>query len=140
MIIQKRTQWIQTCEASERTASFPVFSETAGQLYLIFCSHICTVCILCTVNIIIGGFNMSDLSTANCGCGCDDSCTGNSGCGLGRCFGDCNSIIWILLILCCCGNGNNGCGCGQHNGYGNDCNCIIILLLLLCGCGGNNFC
>ncbi|MBC8628385.1 chorion class high-cysteine HCB protein 13 [Blautia stercoris] len=83
---------------------------------------------------------MSDLAATNCGCGCDDSCTGNSGCGLGRCFGDCNSIIWILLILCCCGNGNNGCGCGQHNGYGNDCNCIIILLLLLCGCGGNNFC
>ena len=73
---------------------------------------------------------MSDLAATNCGCGCDDSCTGNSGCGLGRCFGDCNSIIWILLILCCCGNGNNGCGCGQHNGYG----MTAIVLSSYCFC------
>ena len=60
---------------------------------------------------------MSDLSTANCGCGCegrdrfggDCGCGGcscgcnNSGCGFGN-----NSCLWIILLLCCCGGFGNG--------------------------------
>ena len=67
---------------------------------------------------------MSDLSATNCGC--------NDGWGCG------NSIIWIILLLCCCGNGNSGFG---NNGCGGDNSCLwIILLLLFCGggCGNNN--
>ena len=46
---------------------------------------------------------MSDLAATYCGCG------GNDGCG-------CQSILWILVLLCACGNNNggffgNGCGC-----------------------------
>ena len=69
---------------------------------------------------------MSDLAATNCGGGC--GCENNSGMG-------CNSIIWIILLLCCCGNGNglfggrNDCGC--------DNNMFIIIILLFC-CNGNN--
>ena len=70
---------------------------------------------------------MSDLSTANCGCGCegrdrfggDCGCGGcscgcnNSGCGFGN-----NSCLWIILLLCCCGGFGNGCGNAQYNPCG----------------------
>ena len=39
---------------------------------------------------------MSDLAATNCGCGCDDNCGGNM---TGRGFGDCNCIVWILILL-----------------------------------------
>ena len=86
-----------------------------------------------TVMKIHGGINMSDLAATNCGCGCDESCGG----GLSRGFfgGDCNSIIWILLLLCFCGNGSC---CDRDDRHG-DCSCIIIILLLLCGCGNHGF-
>ena len=38
---------------------------------------------------------MSDLAATNCGCGCEDNCGG----GMTHNFGDCNCIIWILLLL-----------------------------------------
>lgn len=78
---------------------------------------------------------MSDLAATNCGCGCDDNCSG----GMGRSgFGDCSCIIWVLLLLSCCGNGSVF---GNNDGCGNDCSCIILILLLLCGCGnGRGFC
>ena len=73
---------------------------------------------------------MSDLGTANCGCGCEGrdrfggdcgcgGCNGGCGCGNNGCgFGN-NSCLWIILLLCCCGGFGNGCGCG-NNGCGND--------------------
>ncbi len=77
---------------------------------------------------------MGDLN--HCGCGG----TGNDS--------GCNSIIWIILLLCLCGgcgSNNDSCGgCGNGNGLlssgGNGCECIIIILLLLSCCGGNSFC
>ncbi len=81
---------------------------------------------------------MSDLTATNCG-----SCSSNFG-------GGCNSIIWILLLLCFCGGNNSGCGngilggsCGCDDGCGcggnnNSCEWIIWILLLSCICGGNN--
>ena len=73
---------------------------------------------------------MSDLAATNCGtgCGCND--------------GGCNSIIWIIILLCLCG-GNNGLlggGCNNGCGCGNDSCLIIILLLFCCGGMGNGFC
>ena len=58
---------------------------------------------------------MSDLAATNCGGGC--SCN----------EGGCNSILWIIILLCCCGGNND---------------CLWIILLLFCcgGCGGNNGC
>ena len=78
---------------------------------------------------------MSDLGTANCGCGCEGrdrfggdcgcgGCNGGCGCGNNGCgFGN-NSCLWIILLLCCCGGFGNGCGCG-NNGCGND-SCLWI--------------
>ena len=69
---------------------------------------------------------MSDLAATNCG-------------GCGGCGDNCNSIVWIIILLLLF-DGNNGCGC--NNGCGNGCNSfwIIILLFLCCGCGnGRNF-
>lgn len=73
---------------------------------------------------------MSDLAATNCGCGCEGgtSPSFNNGC---------NSILWIIILLCCCGNSwGNGCGngCGG-NGFGGDNCCLLVLILLLC-CGG----
>ena len=64
---------------------------------------------------------MSDLAATNCG-------------GCGGCGDNCNSIVWIIILLLLF-DGNNGCGC--NNGCGNGCNSfwIIILLFLCCGCG-----
>ena len=105
-------------------------------------------------------FNMSDLAATNCGCseersgcgcGCDNGCgcnnngcgCGNNGCGCGNngCLGfnnlnngNCNCILWLIIILClsgCNGYGNNCNGCGS-----NDCSWLIIVLLLLSGYGG----
>ena len=62
---------------------------------------------------------MSDLAATNCGCGCENE-------------GGCNSIIWLIILLC----GNNG-----FFG-GNDCCSSIIWLFILfscCGCGNGNF-
>ena len=78
---------------------------------------------------------MSDLASTGCGCGND--CQENNGC---------NSVLWIILLLCCCGNGN---GCFGGNNGGCDCLWIIILLCCCgngfgnnggCGCGGNGLC
>ena len=69
---------------------------------------------------------MSDLAATNCG-------------GCGGCGDNCNSIVWIIILLLLF-DGNNGCGC--NNGCGNGCNSfwIIILLFFCCGCGnGTNF-
>lgn len=41
------------------------------------------------------------------------------------------SIIWILILLCCCGN-NDGC-----NNWGDNGSWLWILILLFC-CGNNN--
>ena len=62
---------------------------------------------------------MSDLSAANCGCGCEtDRYCGDNGC--------CNnSCLWIILLLFCCGGGN-GCG-GNHGGCNDSCLWIILL-------------
>lgn len=72
---------------------------------------------------------MSDLTATQCGCNRADSGNG------------CNSIIWIILLLCLCNGNGNDCGsngilggCGSDNG----CECIIIILLLLSCCGGNS--
>lgn len=48
-------------------------------------------------------------------------------------FGNCDCIIWILILLLCCG------GCG-NNGYSSGCGCILPLIVVLCcccGCGNN---
>ena len=63
---------------------------------------------------------MSDLAATNCGCGCENE-------------GGCNSIIWLIILLCCCGCGNNGIGGGCDNGNNS---CLWLILLLFC-CGGN---
>lgn len=73
---------------------------------------------------------MSDLAATNCGCGCDDNCGG----GFPQNFGDCNCIIWILLLMNLFGNGCNGDGCGCGCGGDNSC-MLLILLLLFCGNG-----
>ena len=79
---------------------------------------------------------MSDLGTANCGCGCEGrdrfggdcgcgGCNGGYGCGNNGCgFGN-NSCLWIILLLFCCGGGN-GCG-GNHGGCNDSCLWIILL-------------
>jgi hypothetical protein len=71
--------------------------------------------------LILEDFYMSDLAATNCG-------------GCGGCGDNCNSIVWIIILLLLF-DGNNGCGC--NNGCGNGCNSfwIIILLFLCCGCG-----
>ena len=61
---------------------------------------------------------MSDLAATNCGCENE---------------GGCNSIIWLIILLCCCGCGNNGIGGGCDNGNNS---CLWLILLLFC-CGGN---
>ena len=73
---------------------------------------------------------MSDLAATNCGCGCDFSAGGNSGC----------NILFLILLLCCCGGNlggieHNGCGCGCGNGCD-----ILWIILLLCCCGNGNSC
>ena len=77
---------------------------------------------------------MSDLAATNCGCGCDDNCGGNM---TGRGFGDCNCIVWSLILLAFCGNGFNNDGCGCGNG---DNSCLLLLILLLCCGNGHGFC
>ncbi|NLG05320.1 MAG: chorion class high-cysteine HCB protein 13 [Clostridia bacterium] len=77
-----------------------------------------------------------------CDINCGGCCSTNE-CGNTRQGGGCNSIIWIIILLCLCGNndgcqGNNGIG-GLFGSGGSDCSCIIIILLLLSCCGGN-FC
>ncbi len=59
---------------------------------------------------------MSDLAATNCGCGCENE-------------GGCNSIIWLIILLCCCGCGNNGIGGGCDNGNNS---CLWLILLLFC--------
>ena len=54
---------------------------------------------------------MSDLSTANCGCGCENGGISNGN----------NSCLWIILLLICCGGCGNG--LGLNNGCGNGCGC-----------------
>ena len=58
---------------------------------------------------------MSDLAATNCGCGCENE-------------GGCNSIIWLIILLCCCGCGNNGIGGGCDNGN----NSCLWLAFLFC--------
>lgn len=53
---------------------------------------------------------------------------------MGNMFGDNNSMVWVLLLLCLCGNGSFG---SDHDGRG-DCgmgNNMLLPLLLLCLCG-----
>lgn len=38
---------------------------------------------------------MSDVAATNCGCGCE-----NNGCGNTNNNNGCNSILWIILLLC----------------------------------------
>jgi hypothetical protein len=54
---------------------------------------------------------------------------------MGNIFGNNNSMIWILLLLCFCGNGFGDSGCGDRGGcgIGND---MLLPILLLCLCGG----
>ncbi|KAB1439415.1 chorion class high-cysteine HCB protein 13 [Candidatus Galacturonibacter soehngenii] len=67
---------------------------------------------------------MSDLAATGCGC------SNNNGC---------NSIIWIILLLCLCGgNGFGGGGC--NDGCGDNSCFLIIILLFCCGGLGNNGC
>ncbi|MDD3615898.1 MAG: hypothetical protein PHC41_06680 [Lachnospiraceae bacterium] len=83
---------------------------------------------------------MSDLAATNCGCDCDDRCSGGNSLFGGGDSG-CSCIVWILLLSCLCGNGGglfggNSCGssCGCNSGSDN--NFIWIILLLAC-CGGS---
>ncbi|MDF2943640.1 MAG: hypothetical protein K0S01_2498 [Herbinix sp.] len=79
---------------------------------------------------LIGGYNMSDLTTASCGCG-NNKNQGSNGI---------DSMFLIIILLCCSGGGSNGllgglCGnneCGSDNGLGG----ILPIILLLCLCGG----
>ena len=103
---------LQNCSSS-LFCSFSIFSHTfpSSTYYR-------------TVNNIIGGFKMSELSATNCGCGCESNFGGNS-------------CIWIILLLLCCGGCGNGWSNG--NGCGNDSCLWIILLLIFCGGCGNGF-
>ncbi len=50
-------------------------------------------------------------------------------------FGNNNSMIWIILLLCMCGGFGGGC----DNSCGNDVGGILPILLL-CMCGGFGGC
>lgn len=66
---------------------------------------------------------MSDLSAANCGCGCErNERRGNN-----------FSCIWIILLLFCCGG--NGFWGGGREGSGCECIWIILILFFCCGDG-----